>query len=119
MTMTNKTINTRTRFHQKMVAAALMLAALCPVLWTQPAAAGGDASLADTVRQAVESDRSGACLAVAIIDKGVDDVDIEQAFVCADAGNEDRKSTRLNSSHVAKSYAVFCLKKKKIISQPN
>src|SRR5207253_5330081 len=31
-----------------------------------------------------------------------------------DAGNpfEDRKSTRLNSSHVAISYAVFCLKKK-------
>src|SRR5690625_5307289 len=27
----------------------------------------------------------------------------------------DRKSTRLNSSHVAISYAVFCLKKKKAI----
>src|SRR5690625_6509965 len=27
-------------------------------------------------------------------------------------GQEDRKSTRLNSSHVAISYAVFCLKKK-------
>src|SRR5690625_6724511 len=27
-------------------------------------------------------------------------------------GNLDRKSTRLNSSHVAISYAVFCLKKK-------
>src|SRR5690625_6604880 len=27
---------------------------------------------------------------------------------------EDRKSTRLNSSHVAISYAVFCLKKKKM-----
>src|SRR5437870_8903902 len=26
---------------------------------------------------------------------------------------QDRKSTRLNSSHVATSYAVFCLKKKK------
>src|SRR5690625_6840295 len=26
--------------------------------------------------------------------------------------NLDRKSTRLNSSHVASSYAVFCLKKK-------
>src|SRR5690625_7121496 len=26
---------------------------------------------------------------------------------------EDRKSSRLNSSHVAISYAVFCLKKKK------
>src|SRR5690625_3542099 len=37
----------------------------------------------------------------------------------ADAGEHvrrcggDRKSTRLNSSHVAISYAVFCLKKKK------
>src|SRR5207253_8292319 len=29
----------------------------------------------------------------------------------------DRKSTRLNSSHVAISYAVFCLKKKKTIHQ--
>src|SRR5439155_24873830 len=29
----------------------------------------------------------------------------------------DRKSTRLNSSHVANSYAVFCLKKKKIIKK--
>src|SRR5688572_32290480 len=28
-------------------------------------------------------------------------------------GNEDRKSTRLNSSHSQISYAVFCLKKKK------
>src|SRR5207302_9227000 len=28
-------------------------------------------------------------------------------------GSEDRKSTRLNSSHVKISYAVFCLKKKK------
>src|SRR5256885_11489161 len=29
------------------------------------------------------------------------------------AGNADRKSTRLNSSHLVISYAVFCLKKKK------
>src|SRR5699024_12384997 len=35
--------------------------------------------------------------------------------VVADGGGriEDRKSTRLNSSHVSISYAVFCLKKKK------
>src|SRR5690242_21062485 len=37
--------------------------------------------------------------------------------------NRDRKSTRLNSSHMSISYAVFCLKKKKrlpatIISRP-
>src|SRR5690349_23765149 len=30
-----------------------------------------------------------------------------------DKGIRDRKSTRLNSSHVEISYAVFCLKKKK------
>src|SRR5690606_41335763 len=28
--------------------------------------------------------------------------------------DQDRKSTRLNSSHVKISYAVFCLKKKKV-----
>src|SRR5256885_10576550 len=28
------------------------------------------------------------------------------------AGHQDRKSTRLNSSHLVISYAVFCLKKK-------
>src|SRR6266513_3248095 len=31
----------------------------------------------------------------------------------APPGGGDRKSTRLNSSHVSISYAVFCLKKKK------
>src|SRR5699024_11259467 len=31
----------------------------------------------------------------------------------ADLKETDRKSTRLNSSHVSTSYAVFCLKKKK------
>src|SRR5206468_4642741 len=32
-------------------------------------------------------------------------------------GTEDRKSTRLNSSHDQISYAVFCLKKKKVPQQ--
>src|SRR2546426_6615095 len=31
---------------------------------------------------------------------------------------EDRKSTRLNSSHLVISYAVFCLKKKKQVEEP-
>src|SRR2546426_9281278 len=30
---------------------------------------------------------------------------------------QDRKSTRLNSSHLVISYAVFCLKKKKKVNQ--
>src|SRR3712207_7471127 len=33
-------------------------------------------------------------------------------------GPKDRKSTRLNSSHANISYAVFCLKKKKIPLSP-
>src|SRR5690625_7129312 len=54
------------------------------------------------------------------------DVDIEQdayiypgttitgnSSIKSDTVIGDRKSTRLNSSHVAISYAVFCLKKKK------
>src|SRR5207249_5655891 len=32
-------------------------------------------------------------------------------FVDGDLHHQDRKSTRLNSSHVSISYAVFCLKK--------
>src|SRR5690242_21457863 len=35
------------------------------------------------------------------------------AELAGDLGCEDRKSTRLNSSHMSISYAVFCLKKKK------
>src|SRR5690625_6729545 len=47
-------------------------------------------------------------------------IDVERARHWLDNGAQptdtalDRKSTRLNSSHVAISYAVFCLKKKKI-----
>src|SRR5688500_19612168 len=41
---------------------------------------------------------------------GVDDVDVPAVGVGADVGDLDRKSTRLNSSHLVISYAVFCLK---------
>src|SRR5690625_5681388 len=37
----------------------------------------------------------------------------QQDMVALRVVMRDRKSTRLNSSHVAISYAVFCLKKKK------
>src|SRR3712207_7896071 len=47
--------------------------------------------------------------------------DLGFALVGSSAAEEqfpgvDRKSTRLNSSHANISYAVFCLKKKKILS---
>src|SRR5690242_21015948 len=38
---------------------------------------------------------------------------IERRLVDDDTDGLDRKSTRLNSSHMSISYAVFCLKKKK------
>src|SRR5437660_9258292 len=38
---------------------------------------------------------------------------LDADLVQAREHTRDRKSTRLNSSHVAISYAVFCLKKKK------
>src|SRR5256885_8695764 len=46
----------------------------------------------------------------ALRDLGVSIIDIDYR----DAEIADRKSTRLNSSHLVISYAVFCLKKKKI-----
>src|SRR5699024_11782897 len=36
----------------------------------------------------------------------------QQQSICPHYSSTDRKSTRLNSSHVSISYAVFCLKKK-------
>src|SRR3712207_8411457 len=56
-------------------------------------------------------------LRLGLIYTGTDDGNIH---VSKDAGYTwtllDRKSTRLNSSHANISYAVFCLKKKKITS---
>src|SRR5215510_15778104 len=46
-------------------------------------------------------------------DKGIVDLTWVVDPGCAPTPPPDRKSTRLNSSHVAISYAVFCLKKKK------
>src|ERR1035438_10566402 len=39
-------------------------------------------------------------------------VEREQPMYCVNSWRIDRKSTRLNSSHLGISYAVFCLKKK-------
>src|SRR5689334_24573695 len=40
---------------------------------------------------------------------------VDSVCVWRTFGGRDRKSTRLNSSHSSISYAVFCLKKKKLI----
>src|SRR5256885_7450996 len=43
------------------------------------------------------------------------DPGLEDAGTGHQEGAVDRKSTRLNSSHLVISYAVFCLKKKQIV----
>src|SRR2546430_13397905 len=53
-------------------------------------------SVIGILRYAIQSAPSRPCRNVAVV-----------------VGQEDRKSTRLNSSHSQISYAVFCLKKKK------
>src|SRR5256885_4513934 len=59
-------------------------------------------------------------LEFAALIKGVPQLPLVARIVGCDlqglAGFGDRKSTRLNSSHLVISYAVFCLKKKKEIS---
>src|SRR5439155_10662563 len=73
---------------------------------TEPSAPGGE-NLRTRRVSTGERGRRGACV------RGRN----RSTHTCASpspfAGGEDRKSTRLNSSHVAISYAVFCLKKKK------
>src|SRR5471032_989934 len=43
------------------------------------------------------------------------DASLSASPCAASVASRDRKSTRLNSSHITISYAVFCLKKKKIV----
>src|SRR5207249_11473782 len=73
-----------------------------------------------------EVERQAGAAAIGEVMDGLHDDEVEYAVrvvasvaahdvegVAVDAGGRDRKSTRLNSSHVSISYAVFCLKKKK------
>src|SRR5689334_25429903 len=57
----------------------------------------------------------GAAPGVADVGEPLDDVVVQHTVAVGRAVQEDRKSTRLNSSHSSISYAVFCLKKKKTI----
>src|SRR5262245_62146995 len=54
-------------------------------------------------------------LRLVIRNLGTSEVIVESAGMTLELndGRPDRKSTRLNSSHLGSSYAVFCLKKKK------
>src|SRR5699024_11313145 len=61
----------------------------------------------------VDDSRSSRDLVGAAVEQLLDRGD--PGLAEAGVADRDRKSTRLNSSHVSISYAVFCLKKKKNI----
>src|SRR3712207_7520025 len=73
-----------------------------------------DEVVAEARRVVTQTDRrlaaSGAATGVALA--GATGAGKSRTFNAL-TGTEDRKSTRLNSSHANNSYAVFCLKKKK------
>ena len=62
----------------------------------------------DTIDDAIEREN----VAENLKETGKEIIEITEEQNQRFAGNIDRKSTRLNSSHVVISYAVFCLKKK-------
>src|SRR5690625_6674164 len=57
---------------------------------------------------------AGALLSIWLTGVGLNALSFMGILILTGIAVKDRKSTRLNSSHVAISYAVFCLKKKKI-----
>src|SRR3712207_7583085 len=72
--------------------------------------AAGPPERRDRVRRAREALRRRAAVAA----RGVGRLPLAAALLAGRRYRaEDRKSTRLNSSHANISYAVFCLKKKK------
>src|SRR5262245_54091226 len=82
--------------------------------WSLPALVRGTAAVTDDVRQAphlVIWAALGGCLwAVAntLTVFAIKDIGLAIAFPLWNSNSIDRKSTRLNSSHLGISYAVFC-----------
>src|SRR5690349_22129150 len=77
-----------------------------------------DRGEASRVGEVVLSQREIAAAVLRASDGSQTDVELDQQMRDPLVGAADRKSTRLNSSHVEISYAVFCLKKKKKVIIP-
>src|SRR3712207_7671113 len=79
-----------------------------PTLFRSPDGVGAERAAADLLAHARVHRLEVVDVAVGLVELGV------AVVVVAVPDVEDRKSTRLNSSHANISYAVFCLKKKNI-----
>src|SRR5690625_5698935 len=94
-------------------------------------ARGGDADFGDVIDSSTLADHVGGydwVIDIAPLTERTDRLIGSEVFAAMDdtavfinvgrgdtVDTEDRKSTRLNSSHVAISYAVFCLQKTKLV----
>src|SRR3712207_7137133 len=67
----------------------------------------------DGVGFAASSGLPSALVYTVFVPAGTDPTALSLTLFPRTSAEEDRKSTRLNSSHANISYAVFCLKKKK------
>src|SRR5258708_28767726 len=70
-------------------------------------------TLAHELSHAAERLIAGRPTARLVTEPVIRELSAQLAQLCRQLPDEDRKSTRLNSSHQIISYAVFCLKKKK------
>src|SRR5690606_39704721 len=68
--------------------------------------------LVKQARELIRRNRSGVLAPEVLTPEGFGSLNARRLIVARVAMAQDRKSTRLNSSHVKSSYAVFCLKKK-------
>src|SRR5437764_7466323 len=79
----------------------------------QPFERGWGTTVGNALRRALLSSIEGAAITAVKIEGVLHEFSSILTAVMAAPSIEDRKSTRLNSSHRCISYAVFCLKKKK------
>src|SRR6266480_7687232 len=85
----------------------------------QPRRAGGNAPLSRLSANGMIIAAPAPCIVRAAISAPMSVASAQPAEAAANSASpaanirRDRKSTRLNSSHMSISYAVFCLKKKK------
>src|SRR5205814_8643719 len=84
-----------------------------PAGLTHPARSAGTHTRASTAPPTVRRTRGGETGRALRRRRPAAGARVRLPFFSGDLLEEDRKSTRLNSSHLGISYAVFCLKKKK------